>query len=273
MTSVPFPTAKPRIRTLLVDDEPLARERMRMLLARHPDVEVLAECADGAEAVGVIDALAPDLVFLDVEMPRLTGFDVLQNIDETHLPSVVFVSGHDKYAVRAFETHAVDYLLKPVAADRVDRTLTRIRERRAEAARGSVAEPALQGLLAQLRGDAGTEAPVSEHRRTNRLAVKSEGRLVLLHVDDVEWVEASGNYVQVHAQGATYTMRETMKRMEERLDPTRFVRIHRGSIVNVDRIKALEPWLHGEYVVILHDGTRLAASRVYVGRLNAIIRN
>lgn len=260
--------AQPRLRTLLVDDEPLARERMRMLLGRHADVQVLAECADGVEAVDVIGALEPDVVFLDVEMPTLDGFGVLQHLDTQKLPTVVFVSGHDKYAVRAFETHAVDYLLKPVAADRVDRTLERIRARRADAATRTAEQQGLQSLIADLAADA--EAPPA--RRSDRIAAKVDGRLILVPANEIEWVEAAGNYVHLHAAGGTYTLRETMKRMEDRLDPGRFVRIHRGAIVNVDRIAALEPWLHGEYVVNMAGGARLMASRVYVGRLNAIIK-
>lgn len=257
------------IRTLVVDDEPLARERMRMLLGRHDDVHVLAECRDGTEAVGVIGALEPDLVFLDVEMPTLDGFGVLQQL-EGRLPTVVFVSGHDEYAVRAFETHAIDYLLKPVAAERVDRSLARIRARRAESAlAGQPAEPDLRAMLSHLHRDV---PPPPASRTPSRIAVKDDGRLLLLGPDEIEWVEASGNYVVVHARGQGYSMRETMKRMEDVLDTGQFVRIHRRAIVNVGQIRALEPWMHGEYVVVLHDGTRLMASRVYVGRLKALIR-
>jgi two-component system, LytTR family, response regulator len=258
------------LRTLLVDDEPLARERMRMLLGRHDDVHVLAECRDGAEAVGVIGALEPDLVFLDVEMPTLDGFGVLQQL-EGRLPTVVFVSGHDDYAVRAFETHAIDYLLKPVAAERVDRSLARIRARRAESAvTGVRGEPDLRGMLTHLHRTV-TRPPATD-RSPSRIAVKSDGQLVLLGIDEIEWVEASGNYVVVHARGQAWSMRETMKHMEELLDTGQFVRVHRRAIINVGQIRALEPWMHGEYIVLLHDGTRLTASRVYVGRLKAMIR-
>lgn len=266
------PQRRVMLRTLLVDDEPLARERMRMLLSRHSDVQVLGECADGAEAVGAIAALAPDLVFLDVEMPSLDGFGVLQQLPDRAMPDVVFVSGHDRYAVSAFETHAVDYLLKPVAAERVDRALDRIRARRAEhAERGTASDPALHALIAQLRSEA-MPPGVRGSNANDRFAVKVDGQFLLLATSEIEWVEASGNYVQVHARGGAHTMRETMKHMETRLDPDRFVRIHRRAIVNVDHIALLEPWMHGEYVVVLKDGTRLMASRVYVGRLKALIR-
>lgn len=267
------PAAGAPLRTLLVDDEPLARERMRMLLGRHADVQVLAECRDGTEAVGAIGALEPDVVFLDVEMPSLDGFGVLQQL-EGRLPTVVFVSGHDGYAVRAFETHAIDYLLKPVAAERVDRSLARIRARRAEIAQaGRPAEPDLRALLAHLRGESPAAPPAPSPRRAvARLAVKSNGQVILLPTADVEYVEAAGNYVQVHARTACYTMRETMKRMEHVLDARNFVRIHRGAIVNIQHIQALEPWMHGERVVIMASGARLMASRVYADRLKAAIR-
>lgn len=265
------------MRTLLVDDEPLARERMRLLLAPHEDVEVLAECRDGAEAVRVIGELEPDLVFLDVEMPALDGFGVLQQL-EGRLPTVVFVSGHDGYAVRAFETHAIDYLMKPVAAERVDRSLARIRVRRMESMlSGLPAGPDLRALIAHLRSD--TSAPVGNSAEPagqgplRRIAVKHDGHLVLLGVEEIEWVEASGNYVVLHARGRQFPMRETMKHMEGLLDPAQFVRIHRGAIVNLAQIRALDPWMHGECVVVLHDDTRLMASRVYVGRLKRLIRH
>jgi two-component system LytT family response regulator len=259
------------LRTLLVDDEPLARERMRMLLGRHADVQVLAECRDGAEAVGAIGALEPDVVFLDVEMPSLDGFGVLQQL-EGRLPTVVFVSGHDGYAVRAFETHAIDYLLKPVAAERVDRSLARIRARRAEMAQaGRPAEPDLRALLAHLRGESIVPAP-ARRSGVERLTVKANGQLILLPAAEIEYIEASGNYVQLHARNTQYTMRETMKHMEDLLDGGQFVRIHRRAIVNVQRIQALEPWMHGERVVIMASGTRLMASRVYADRLKAAIR-
>lgn len=264
-------TGTPPLRTLLVDDEPLARERMRMLLGRHADVQVLAECRDGTEAVGAIGALEPDVVFLDVEMPSLDGFGVLQQL-EGRLPTVVFVSGHDGYAVRAFETHAIDYLLKPVAAERVDRSLARIRARRAEIAQaGRPAEPDLRALLAHLRGES-VAPPAASPRGVERLAVKSDGQVILLPTAEIEHIEASGNYVQVHARGTQFTMRETMKHMEDVLDAGRFVRIHRGAIVNIERIRALEPWMHGERVVIMASGTRLMASRVYAAGLKAAIR-
>jgi two-component system LytT family response regulator len=251
-----------RIRTLIADDEPLARERLRALLARHGDVEIIGECANGADAIEVITELRPDLVLLDVEMPRVDGFAVLQALDAESLPAVVFVSAHDQYAVRAFEAHALDYILKPFDESRVDRALHRVRGQLVHAP-GTTRpiDPRLLSLLEELR----------DRRRSDRLVVKAGGRVVFLRTEDVDWVEASGNYVRLHVGGEAHLLRESMKNMERRLDPSTFVRIHRSAIVNVDRIRELEPWFHGEYIVILRDGTRLTSSRVFSDRLNALI--
>jgi two-component system LytT family response regulator len=250
------------IRTLIADDEPLARERLRTLLARHGDVEIIGECANGADAIDAITELHPDLVLLDVEMPRVDGFAVLEAIDPHALPAVVFVSAHDQYAVRAFEAHALDYILKPFDEARVDRALRRVRGQLAHAP-GSPrhVDPRLLSLLEELR----------DRRRSDRLVVKTGGRVVFLRTEDIDWVEASGNYVRLHVGADAHLLRESMKNMERRLDPSTFVRIHRSAIVNVDRIRELEPWFHGEYIVILRDGTRLTSSRVFSDRLNALI--
>jgi two-component system LytT family response regulator len=251
-----------RIRTLIADDEPLARERLRALLARHPDVEIIGECANGADTINAISELRPDLVLLDVEMPRVDGFAVLEALDPGALPAVVFVSAHDQYAVRAFEAHALDYILKPFDEARMDRTLHRVRGQLARTPGGSRhIDPRLLSLLEELR----------DQRRSDRLVVKTGGRVLFLRTEDIDWVEASGNYVRLHVGSEAHLLRESMKNMERRLDPSTFVRIHRSAIVNVDRIRELEPWFHGEYIVILRDGTRLTSSRVFSDRLNALI--
>jgi two-component system LytT family response regulator len=250
------------IRTLNCDDEPLARERLRSLLTRHRDVEIISECSNGADAIQAITDLRPDLVLLDVEMPRADGFAVLEALDPDSLPAVVFVSAHDQYAVRAFESHALDYILKPFDEARVDRALHRVRGQLARASGATRhIDPRLLSLLEELR----------DRRRSDRLVVKTGGRVVFLRTEDIDWVEASGNYVRLHVGGEAHLLRESMKNMERRLDPSTFVRIHRSAIVNVDRIRELEPWFHGEYIVILRDGTRLTSSRVFSDRLNALI--
>jgi two-component system LytT family response regulator len=249
------------IRTLIADDEPLARERLRTLLARHTDIEIIGECTNGADAIEAINELHPDLILLDVEMPRMDGFAVLEALDPQKLPAVVFVSAHDQYAVRAFEAHALDYILKPFNEARVDRALLRVRNQLARSPGARHIDPRLLSLLEELR----------DRRRSDRLVVKSGGRVVFLRTEDIDWVEASGNYVRLHVGSDAHLLRESMKNMERRLDPSTFVRIHRSAIVNVDRIRELEPWFHGEYIVILRDGTRLTSSRVFSDRLSALI--
>ena len=250
-----------RIRTLIADDEPLARERLRALLARHSDIDVIGECSNGTDAIEAIGELRPDLVLLDVEMPQVDGFGVLEALDPDSLPAVVFISAHDQYAVKAFEAHALDYVLKPFDEARIDRALHRVRERISHPPHTRHIDPRLLSLLEELR----------DRRRSDRLVVKTGGRVVFLRTEDIDWVEASGNYVRLHVGGDAHLLRESMKNMERRLDPSTFVRIHRSAIVNVDRIRELEPWFHGEYIVILRDGTRLTSSRVFSDRLNALI--
>jgi two-component system, LytTR family, response regulator len=262
MTAVaPAERSTAMIRTLIADDEPLARERLRTLLARHGDIEIIGECTNGADAIEAISELHPDLVLLDVEMPRVDGFAVLEALEPESLPAVVFVSAHDQYAVKAFEAHALDYILKPFDEARVDRALHRVRGQLTRAPGTRQTDPRLVSLLEELR----------DRRRSDRLVVKTGGRVVFLRTEDIDWVEASGNYVRLHVGGEAHLLRESMKNMERRLDPSTFVRIHRSAIVNVDRIRELEPWFHGEYIVILRDGTRLTSSRVFSDRLNALI--
>jgi two-component system LytT family response regulator len=249
------------IRTLIADDEPLVRERLQALLARHADVELVGECANGADAIEAILELRPDLVLLDVEMPKADGFAVLEALDPNRLPAVVFVSAHDQYAVRAFEAHALDYVLKPFDEARVDKALQRVRRQLARARGSRPIDPHLLSFLEELRGQ----------RRADRLVVRTGGRVVFLRTEDIDWIEAAGNYVRLHVGSEAHLLRESMKNMERRLEAASFVRIHRSAIVNVDRIKELQPWFHGEYIVILHDGTRLTSSRVFSNRLNALI--
>ena len=262
-----------KIRVAIVDDEELARERMRALLSEHADIEVVAECADGAEALRAIDDTNPDLVFLDVQMPEVDGFEVVEALERSHpadapqngarSPAIVFVTAHDDHALRAFEIHALDFLLKPFDSARFEKTLSRAR-RQLHQSRETV-DARLLALLEDLR----TERRGRRH--PDRLIVKSGGRVFFLRTEDIDWVEAAGNYVRLHTRNEAHLLRESMKNMEARLDPSTFVRIHRSAIVNIDRVKELEPWFHGEYIVIMHDGTRLTASRVYSDRLSALI--
>jgi two-component system LytT family response regulator len=251
------------MRTLIVDDEPLARERLRTLIQQEPDIEVIGEAADGKQAVNAIAEHAPDLIFLDIQMPVIDGFGVLQAITDRPLPAIVFVTAYDQYALQAFEVHALDYLLKPFTARRFQKALQRARtELKRENGDDSPVERRLLNLLDDLGG---------ERRYTRRIVVKSSGRIHFVKVDEIDWVEAEGNYVRLHIGASSHLLRETMKGMEAALDPERFIRIHRSTIVNTERIKELQPLFHGEYAVLLYDGTRLVASRGPENRLRKML--
>jgi len=252
----------PPVRAVIVDDEPLARERLRSLLAERPGYELVAECPDGEAAVAVVGRERPDLVFLDVEMPGLDGFGVLEALGDDAPPHVIFVTAYDRYAVRAFDVRALDYLLKPIQPARFADALARI-----EARRGADGGPeewaAIQDLLRELRARRGYPS---------RLVVRSGAQVAFVTTAEVEWIEADGNYARIHARGRDYLLRDTMKALEARLDPDRFVRIHRSAIVNVERISTVEPYFHGEYVVVLAGGRRLIASRTHAARLRELLR-
>jgi two-component system LytT family response regulator len=255
------------LRTVIVDDEPLARERLRTLLEPHAEVVLLAECADGEEAIEAIRSLDPDLVFLDVQMPAVDGFGVLEALDG-RLPAVVFVTAYDDYALRAFEVNAIDYLLKPFDRARFEKALARVSERLARGPSAGDDDAGaggreLRALLAHLRAERGYSV---------RFVVRSGGRLQFVRAEEVDWIDAQGNYVRLHVGGKAHLVRETMKGVEARLDPDRFFRVHRSAIVNVDRIAALEPYFHGEYVVTMRDGSKLTSSRTHSGRLRELLR-
>ena len=250
-------SAKP-IRTLIVDDEPLARERMRTLLGTEADVEVVGEARDGLEAVETILGQSPDLVFLDVQMPKLDGFEVIQTVGAERMPAVVFVTAYDQHALRAFEVQALDYLLKPFDHDRFQGALKRVRRQIDSQETGDLG----RRLLALVR-DLKTERP----SRTDRLVIKSGGRLFFLRAEEIDWIEAAGNYVRLHVGTTSHLLRETMNAIEGRLDPEKFFRIHRSRIVNMERIQEMQPWLNGEYAVVLRTGTRVTLSRGYREKL------
>ncbi|MEO8451270.1 MAG: LytTR family transcriptional regulator DNA-binding domain-containing protein [Gemmatimonadota bacterium] len=251
------------IRTLLVDDEPPARDGLRVRLQDERDIEIVGEAADGIAAVEAIGRFLPDLVFLDIQMPGIDGFEVVARAGRTHLPSVVFVTAFDRYALRAFEVHALDYLLKPVSGQRLTRALDRVRHelsRDEQAERGRSKVAAL--LDARERGESGASpAPAI------RWAVKEGDRYVLLRADEVDWIEAAANYVRFHSRATCYLMRGTLSALERSLDPARFVRIHRSTIVNVDRVKEIKPEWHGDFEVVLTGGKALRMSRNFRGAL------
>lgn len=253
--------AKP-IRTLIVDDEPLARERVADLARAQPDVSVIGECADGEEALEAIRAQRPDLVFLDIQMPGKNGLELVAELGSELMPAIVFVTAYDRFAIKAFEVHALDYLLKPFDDERFAAAMDRARvwlKRQAPAEDLSVK---LEALLSDLR-------PASAGM--DRLAVKTAGRVLLVRMEDIDWVEAADNYVNVHVGAESHLLRETMNALEKRLPSDRFIRIGRSTIVNVNRIRELQPLFHGEYAVILKDGTRLTLSRSYRSKLNQLL--
>jgi two-component system, LytTR family, response regulator len=264
-----------KIRTLVVDDEEMARERVLSFLRDEPDVEVVGQCTDGAEAVRAIQQHGPDLVFLDVQMPGLDGFGVIEAIGADRMPNVVFVTAYDEYALRAFEVHALDYLLKPFGRDRFRETLRHARtaldhRRASDLGRRLMAlvgerEPAMTSAAG--RSATPSAGPGMRSANLDRLVVKSGGRVFFLRTEDIDWIEAAGNYVRLHMGGESHLFRETMNNIEARLDSARFVRVHRSRIVNTDRIKELQPGISGEYVVLLHTGARLPLSRGYRDKL------
>jgi two-component system LytT family response regulator len=252
------------LRTLVVDDEPVARRRLRRLLRHDADVQIVGECGDGAAAVEAVRALVPDVVLLDVQMPELDGFGFLQTLAPEEIPVVIFVTAYDRYAVRAFDVHALDYLLKPVDGERLERAMARARIRVADR-RGSPARHADDRIMELL-----TEL-TSERRYLTRIPVRTEGRLIVVPLSGVDWVAAADNYVTLHAGTQSHMVRETMGRLERELDPDCFVRIHRSTIVRIDRVKELIPDFHGDYTVILKNGTRLTLSRTYRAKLEAVL--
>jgi two-component system LytT family response regulator len=250
---------KKKIRTLVVDDEPLARRNLRVLLDEDADVEVVGEARSGAEALSAIREHAPDLVFLDIQMPEMDGFGVLENIETERMPVIVFVTAFDRYALRAFEFHALDYLLKPFDDARFEKAL---RQAKQQVEQRDIKDLSHR-LIALLAGrDAKpSEQPVASSGYLTRLLIKSSGRVSFLKTDDVDWIGAEDYYVKLHVGRKNHLLRETMNDMEAKLDPLKFVRVHRSSIVNVDRIRELQQNVNGEYLVVLQDGTELKLSR------------
>jgi two-component system LytT family response regulator len=250
-----------RVRAVIVDDEELARQGLRACLARLGDVEVVGECATGREALGVIRETSPDVVFVDVEMPGRTGLEVIEASRTGPRPRFVLVTAHDRYAVRAFEANVLDYLLKPIGEERLQKALDRLRE--------SLAIEKESGLGRRLGEFLQKDA--SEMRRADRFAVRTGGRVVFVRAAEIDWVEAQGDYVALHVGRKAFLLRETLSALEGTLDPGQFARIHRSTIVNVDRILELKPFDNGEYVVVLKEGIELKLSRTYRDPLQRLV--
>jgi two-component system LytT family response regulator len=254
------------MRALLVDDEEIARRGLRIRLERACDINVVGECANGAEAVAAIQRLAPDVVFLDIQMPELSGMDVAQSLPPQLLPHIVFVTAFDQYAVRAFEVHALDYLLKPINDERLAATLRRARAAICDVRDGAYARQVV-AAFAGLKQNGLASLPVG----TDRIAIPVDDRLTVVRVAEIDWVEALGNYVSLHVARRSHLLRETVSAMEQRLAPHGFVRIHRSTIVNVQRVTELRSLNNGEFSVALIDGTTLKLSRSYRESLDLLI--
>jgi two-component system, LytTR family, response regulator len=254
-----------KIRVLIVDDEPIAREGLRTLLSAEPTIEIVGECRNGREAVKAIRELSPDILFLDVQMPRMGGFEVITEVGIDRMPVVVFITAYDQYAIKAFEIDAMDYLLKPFDEERFQRTLERIKQ---YFQRGDyqILNERLTSLFNRMdRGDS------KSVEKIGRLVIKTAGRIFFINADEIDWIEAFGNYVKLHVGDKAHLLRETMDAMAERLPSDKFLRIRRSVIVNIDRIKELRPLFKGEYQIILTDGTELTSSRRFRDHLNPLL--
>ncbi len=252
-----------QLATLVVDDEPLAREGLRILLAKDPEIAAVEEARNGKEAVAAIRTQRPDLLFLDIQMPEMDGFAVIREVGAEAMPAVVFVTAHDQYAIQAFEINALDYLLKPVTEERFALALGRAKEW----LRLRTPADASRQILSLL------ETMAAPQRHVSRLAVRSGGKTIFVEVADVDWIEAAENYVQLHTARGNHLVHVTMNTLEKSLDAGQFLRIHRSVIVNVKRIAELQPALHGEYVITLKGGVRLQSGRMYHDRIQALISN
>ncbi len=258
-----------KFRTIIIDDEPLARDSMRVLLERDPEIIIVRECANGHEALQAIAEESPELLFLDVQMPEMDGFAMLAQVPINRMPIVIFVTAYDQHALRAFEVHALDYLLKSYSDERFAAALQRAKEQ----IRQKQVNEASQRLVALLDSQKlGREHATSDNSvYLTRLVIKTGGRVFFLKTSEIDWIEAADYYVYLHAGGKSHLLRETMNTLEKQLDPQKFQRIHRSTIVNLDRLKELQPHVHGDYTVILHDGTQLKLSRGFRPKLEAAL--
>lgn len=255
------------IRTLLIDDEEIARRGLRVRLERISDIEIVRECPNGMEALDAISRLSPDLVFLDIQMPQMSGFQLVEALPADLCPHVVFVTAYDQYALRAFEVHALDYLLKPIDDDRLAETLRRVRGVMAVSPGGNYARQMRQAIDSLERDRHG----LAQRAPTDRLAVPVGDRLMVVRVADIDWVQACGNYVSLYLGKRAWLLRETISAMDQRLAPHGFSRIHRSTLVNVQRVAELRSLANGEFSVLLRDGTVLKLSRGYRQSLDQLI--
>ncbi|MGH7662928.1 MAG: LytR/AlgR family response regulator transcription factor [Gemmatimonadaceae bacterium] len=263
-----------RLRTLVVDDEPLARAHLRMLLEERDDVVVAGECGDGRTAVERIRSDRPGLVLLDIQMPELDGLQVVREVGVSRMPAVIFVTAYDQHALAAFDLHAVDYLVKPVKRDRFGFAIDRVVSlaRAADTAKSWGATPAIERLLRAMQAERpGSGEPSDDSRPLDRIAIRADGRVAFLPVADIEWIEAADDHVRIHTGKHTYMHRDTLTHLEQRLPSGVFLRVHRSSMVNVERIREMQPWFHGDWVIILGSGARVQSGKSYRARIREFL--
>ncbi|MCI0442337.1 LytTR family DNA-binding domain-containing protein [bacterium] len=249
------------IRVCIVDDEPIACRRIQRLLKDDSSIEILKICSNGEQAADAIKKLSPDLIFLDIQMPGMNGFEMLKSVPVENMPHVIFVTAYDRYAIQAFEVHALDYLLKPFDTERFEEALTRAKSQ-IDRDRSRNLNKGLYALLEEMK---------TPPRYLERLVIKASGRVFFLKTDEIDWIEAQGKYVSIHSGKDEHLVREGMNTLENELDPRKFVRIHKSTIVNIDRIEQLQAWFHGDYRVILKNGTMLTLSRRYRQKLDELL--
>ena len=245
---------------MIADDEPLSREKLKECLQAEPDIDIVASCSDGRQVVDAVERLQPDAIFLDIQMPRLDAFQALAELPEARIPKIVFVSAYDEFALRAFESAAVDYLLKPYTPQRFQKAVQRLRTIIANERTGALRDR-MRSMLRELESE--PAAP-----RIERLIIKAKGKIAFIYVDEIAWIAAEGNYISVHTGKESFLYRETMNNMMGRLDPSKFLRVHRSTIVNTAFVKEIQPWISDtESIVVMRDGTRLTISRGYLKEL------
>ena len=250
------------VRALIVDDEPLARAHLRSLLRDRGDVDVIGECGDGRSAIDQIRKLTPELVLLDIQMPELDGLEVIREVGPSEMPAVVFVTAYDEHALAAFEVHAFDYILKPVSRQRFTQAIDRVVGLIRTDVSSERPEQPLEALIAAMH---------SERSALDRIAVKADGRVVFIRVNEIDWIEADDDLVRIHTGKAVHAHRSTLTHLEERLPASKFLRVHRSTLVNVDRIREIQPWFQGDWVLILVDGTRLHSGKSYRSKVREYI--
>ncbi len=250
-----------KYRCLIIDDESLARQRLGSLLRNHPQIEVAGECSDGKAAVESIELLKPDFVFLDVQMPELDGFGVVETVGAPDMPLVVFVTAHDQFALKAFEVNAIDYLLKPFDRQRFDLALSRVIEK-LQHRDPKALEERMKSLLSQLE---------SRERPIDRLVIKKDGKVRFVRFEEIDWCEADDNYVVIHSGSEAHMVRDTLQALENKLPRSQFLRVSRSSIINRERIKEMQPLFHGEYVILLKSGAKVTLSRSYRDQLRSLL--